>query len=263
MKKNLYYRDVHARENKITEGLYFIFSFVASYFKMLLEVFIRRQFGRRYFSLATAITVAVIMLLIPIVRDRLPFWSGFGRVRIAPEEAMFWLRYTSWYVFTLAYCYFAYRRWQEVRQSPSVFDFGHYSKSSGYIDKRFFDIVLFGKKPTVRQVETLYEPGLFFLIGLALWIINQPLGGFLMFSSFVYSMSYFADYKRGDDWVLNKIDKMILDEEFENAFVNDLGAEKTRGVRFYFDKPSTKDLRERLKGLFNDSADDDENTIAI
>ena len=56
MTKNLYYRTVFMRVNSIKEIILGFFLAIASYPRMLLEVFTRKNMGERYFSLATAYT---------------------------------------------------------------------------------------------------------------------------------------------------------------------------------------------------------------
>jgi hypothetical protein len=69
-------------------------------------------------------------------------------------------------------------------------------------------------------------------------------------SSIFYSIGYLAAYKNGDNFVMDKIDEMILNEELEDAFVNDKDASETRGVRFYARKPNGEDLRRRVADAF-------------
>jgi len=42
-----------------------------------------------------------------------------------------------------------------------------------------------------------------------------------MVCSIFYSLSYFAAYKKADDFILDQLDEMIMGEEMEDAFVDD------------------------------------------
>jgi hypothetical protein len=242
--KNLYYRKAFQRENVITSFLFNIAMKLYSYPRLIIEVFIRKNFGRRYFSLSTTITALLVMTLAPVVIHRLPSFSyAYG------ERPGFWTQYASWYVFVLAYAYFAFKRWMEIQHTPSVFDFKKFSLYSGDIDHRFLDFNLFGT-PSLRRVETLYEPGLFFLAGVILKMTGQPLGILLMVCALFYSLSYLAAYKQGDDLLQDLIDEKLMNEEFRGAFVNELLGHQTRGVRYYMNKPSSPELREEMEEYF-------------
>src|SRR5580698_10190152 len=65
MKKNLYYRDTLRRENMLKVFILSLFSLFASYPRLLLEVFIRKNFGARYFKLSSALTVAFLLAFVP------------------------------------------------------------------------------------------------------------------------------------------------------------------------------------------------------
>jgi len=60
MKKNLYYRTVFQRRNIIKELLFSIFMEIASLPRFVIEVFIRKNMGRRYYRPSFAIITAII-----------------------------------------------------------------------------------------------------------------------------------------------------------------------------------------------------------
>ena len=101
-----------------------------------------------------------------------------------------------------------------------------------------------------RKIETLLEPAFFFLLGFGLNILGQYIGFILIFCSIFYSLGYLCAYKMGDDFVMDKIDEMIMNEELESAFVNEKNADQTRGVRFYAQKPNSKSDRRKVADSF-------------
>lgn len=240
MKKNLYYRAVLRRENKFKIFLLSLFWGLASSPRLLLEVFIRKDFGERYFKLSASLTIAVVLGLWPYLPSVLvPYAFGREGDSIMPD-------YLLWYVFLAGFLFMSFRHHRDQQRNPSVFDFKKYSLYAGKINPFFFGLNFFGIKPDVRLVECWLEPAGFFLLGLFLNMIGQTLGGLLIFCSIVYGGSYMAAYFIGDNFVMDKIDQIILNEELEKSFMDDMGEDETRGFRFVGRKPEDQELRRRV-----------------
>lgn len=264
MTKNLYYRTVFRRTNLIKERIFAFFLFIASYPRVLIEVFIRKNFGERYFSLATCFTVAGFLMIIPILLKRLAIFNGIRsdnwesameaiKVYQSPVLKIYW----QWYVFTVVFLVFSFIRWKEVRRSPSVFDFKRFSLHTGDILPFFNNLTINDKKPSIRAIETFWEPLGFFIVGLILYMMGQTLGMLLIAAALCYSLSYYGAYNSGDHFVMDKIDEMILNEEMEAAFIGDAPTDQTRGVRFYSRKPTSEELRRRVANSFIGDNDED------
>jgi hypothetical protein len=260
MKKNLYYRDFYGRTNKIKELILNLILFIASGPKLLLEVFIRKNFGERYFSLFTAVVMIIVLALAPFMMfGAKAYFQSYGE---GSNWVLFIWAYLTWYVFLAAFAFFTYQRWKEVKRNPSVFNFKCFSLYSGDIHSRFFTIKLFGKKtPSIRDIEIVYEPMFFFAVGFLLAMFGQAVGFLIIVCSMIYSLSYAGAYYKGDQFVMNKIDEMICSEEMLNTFVENKGPGKTRGVRFYGRKPVDPETRRRVVNSFFDG-DDDEAFVA-
>lgn len=254
----MYYRTVFRRENKFLNFCLDLFLNLCSWPRLLLEVFIRKNFGERYFKLSSAVTVAILLMILPALTNQIfssvySSFGGYGR-----QESNFWGQYATWYAFLIAFLYFSFLRWREVKRNPSVYNFGRFSLCTGDINSKFFHVRLFGKSTTPRQVETILEPALFFVSGLLLIFMGQKLGWLLFISSIFYSLGYAGAYRNGDNFVLDRIDEMILNEEMEDSFVNDEDSSQTRGVRFYTKKPNDADLRRKVADTFiEDTAQED------
>lgn len=260
MQKKLSYRSIFQRKNLLKKGIFTLVFALASYPRMVLEVLIRKNFGERYFSLATGITVGLILAAFPLLLNNVAsmmYRSNFGNMY--HEGYGFWARYTTWYMFLVLFGYCIYLRWKETKRQSGVFNFNRFSLYMGDIDKRFFQIEIFGK-PTARKVEIFYEPVLFFFAGFILKFLGQPLGLLFIICSIFYSISYAAAYKEGDDFVLDKIDEMIINERLHNAFVEEETAQVNSGFRWYGERPNTKEGRENLfKSIF----EDDDSAVVI
>lgn len=253
MKKNLYFRTVMTRHNVIARAILDFILKIASYPRLLIEVFLRKNFGERYFATASVISVATLMIAFALfwtkIFPRIGGFSSYAEYSAYEKSKDAWFRweFATWYIFIVAFIYVSYQRRKEVKRNPSVFDFARFSLYTGDIHPKFWNLKVFGKKPTARQIETLYEPLLPFVIGVILWLIEQKLGIVLVVSSICYSLSYVQAYRQGDHFVMDKIDEMIMNEEMQSAFIEDESSNNTRGVRFYAERPRSKADREKLR----------------
>jgi len=242
MKKNLYYRTVLKRENVIGLAFQNFFLSIASYPRLILEVFIRKNFGQRYFSFASILTAAFILIFFPLLISWLFPVRGY---RADPFDD-FWTKYLSWYLFTAAFIIFSLLRAREVNNNPSVFDFAKFSLYQGDINPFFYKIQFFDTKPDVRTIEIIYEPAIFLIAGFVLMFSGQNIGILITLASFCYSFSYSAAYAKGDSFVMDKIDEMILNEQMENAFVDDENGPNSKGVTFRMEKPTSQEMRRKV-----------------
>jgi len=109
-----------------------------------------------------------------------------------------------------------------------------------------------------RLSECYLEPAVFFLAGCLLALIGQALGWLLIFCSICYSISYIAAYDSGDNFVMDKIDEIICNEELENSFIFEAPEEETRGFRFRGRRPDSHEYRHKILPLM---MEDDETLI--
>lgn len=251
MKRNLYYANIYRRQNVFKKVILALFYWISSYPRLILEVFIRRSMGERYFTLASALTVAFILLLFP------PLGLGYGMENL-PEAIS---DNKLWYLFTVAFIVFSFIRWREIKREPSVFDFGKFSMSMGVPLPIFDTIKIKGEAPSPRTIRIWLEPLPFFVIGFILLQFGvSAFGILLMVCAIIYSMSFSAAYTMGDNFVMDKIDEMIMNEEMVGSFVDGAGPDKTRGVEFYTKRPQSHDLRQKISDAFIEDDDDDDAT---
>jgi hypothetical protein len=265
MQKNLYYRTVTQRRNFFKDLFFSIFLSISGFPRMFLEVFIRKNFGERYFNFGIAIFGSILLFFYPFVvnfiglfyRYKMSSYGGYG-----PNPSINWwdffLQYGSLYLFIFLFLKTAWKREKELRSNPSVFDFAKFSLYSGDINPAYYEVPWREKKLTIRTAECFMEPLPFFGVGLILFFFGQTLGTFFMICSVIYCISYMAAYYNGAHFVMDKIDEMIMNEELENAFVDDLDPSQTRGVRFYGEKPTDADLRRKLSESFVEGEEDDD-----
>jgi hypothetical protein len=245
MKKNLYYRTMFRRHNAIKEFFLSFFYAICSIPRLLLEVFIRKNLGERYFSFSTAMVTAFILLSIPLTIGAVP--SLYNRYSGAEFDILTFLkRYLTWYLCLAGFVAKCFDRRHELKRLPSVFDFARFSLSAGTIHPSFYQFRFKGRSFNIREIETMLEPGFFFVIGFVLMLIAQPVGFLIMLCAICYSISYVATYHNGDNFIMDKIDEMILNEEYVNSFVDGMDPEDTRGVRYYGRTPADPEVRRQM-----------------
>lgn len=252
MKKNLYYRNVYKRANVFQSFSVFIFNVIASYPRLTLEVFIRRNLGERYFAFVPSIFWGILLALVPFVLSG--SLNPFGRTRYGSSFSF--ETYWSWHLFVLLYLFFCVIRKIEMQRKPSVFDFGRFSLSTGESLPFFYKLKIKGLPPNSRTIETLLEPLLFFIIGFFLIQLGQIVGWLILVFSILYSLSYRGAYKLGDDFVMDKIDEQIANEETYNSFVADQEPSLTRGMRFYGRRPADPEKRRQVADSFIEEDED-------
>lgn len=258
MQKNLYYRTVLRRENALQNFFLSLLSTLSSHPRLLLEVFIRKGFGERYFRLISGFSVFLILGIFPLFAETLSalgdhlkqIVTAYGGMpgstpEAPPQEPSFLFRYLTWYIFLVLFLLKSIQHHLAMKRLPSIFDFQRYSLCGGTINPIFEKIKLGGKPADVRTIETLLEPGFFFIIGIVLWLFGQNLGILLVVSSIFYSASYFNAYISGDNFIMDKIDEMICNQELANVFLNDDDGE-AMGFRPRFRKPENRDIREKI-----------------
>lgn len=256
MKKNLYYKTVYGRSNVLKNSILAFFFAFSSYPRLLLEVFIRKNFGERYFSFMSAITITILLSIFPFISAGISQMLSFGGYGRSFDFGDLFQHYFTWYLFLIAFMYKSMERDEEVKRLPSVFDFARFSLSTGERHPRILDFKWKGKNLDIRKVETLVEPGLFFFIGLFLMLIGQRVGTLLVICSIFYSLSYVAAYTIGDHFIMDKIDEMICNEEMVNSFVEGRDSSETRGFSTYGRKPTDPETRRRLADAFMEDTEE-------
>lgn len=239
MKKELFYRMILRRSGGVGFFLMLFFS-LSSIPRLLLEVFIRKDFGERYFSFSLAIIVTIILAGWPLMP------SAFSSYYMGAQPDKSLVPYITWYIYLAAFLVLCVKHQRDLKRNPSVFDFAKFSLYAGKINPWFYSIQFPDRKTDIRRVECLLEPGLFFIAGFFLYMFGQALGGLLMACSIIYSLGYVAAYAAGDNFIMDQIDQIILNEELEKVFMDDADESETRGVRDNSRKPQDKDLRRRV-----------------
>lgn len=247
MKKNLYYATMFARPNKIKEFILSIFLAFSYWFRIPIEMLTRKNFGERYFNLLLSVVIGIALFCFP------SFYTNnlYGNVAFSDTLMVF----GTWYLYSAYYCYCVYLRWQEVKHEPSVFDFAKFSLSTG----EFHELIYRIRKPdgslfNPRTIQIYIEPGVFLLVGVILAFLQQPLGYLFIFCAIVYSLGYMAAFHLGDNFMMDQIDEMLCNQDLAESFIHD--EPSPSGIPIYGERPTSKELRERLLSHIVDNDDD-------
>jgi len=245
---NLYYRVFYKRTSIVQEMSLFVFVFVISWPRILLEVFVRKNFGERYFSLLKAFLISIVLFFIPISIDAITRSGGKSIIAIIFSNI-------TWYLCQAAFLYFCFKRRKEIKRLPGVWDLAKFTHYNGDIDQRFYNVRIKDKEITRRLICTLIEPAFFFIIGLVFSLFLQKIGVLILFCSVCYSLGYVGEYIRGDHFIMDTIDKMISNEELVNSFVDGQRPEETRGFETFGRKPTDATFRRRMAETFFEDSD--------
>lgn len=249
MKKEVFYAAGISRPDVVKQVTSEVFMQICSWPRLLLEVFSRKNLGVRYMNMLTAVLLIIGLSLLPLfitLGYRL-LGGGFHSATLSTD---FYFRYATWYLYLGIYFIVCLKRKNEISRRPSVFDFSQYTKSAGVIQPFIRNIKWKGKVVDIRTFETIIEPSLFFIIGLALWVFKQNVGMLIMICSFFYSMSYFAAYHKGDEFIMDKIDETICKQDIGYTMLEGREPSEERGLRFYGTLPIDPANRKLLAESF-------------
>ncbi len=272
MKKNMYFRYVYKSTQAIEAVALGAALRVLSFPRTLLDVFIRKDMGERFFSFGNAGLMFIVLAYIPYgYRYEIDYFTAVGRMSTASfsevhdimmqqgvgrfnefDWGSFLLHNGTWYLFLIAFGYQCLQRRKEIKRLPSVFDLGRSSVDPGKIHPIFESFKWNGKPFDLRDIETILEPFFFFLIGLGLIMLQQTVGYLILLSSVGYWMSYRISYFQGDQFIMDTIDEMLFSKEKANAFIGDKDSQDANGVRYYGRKPADPDTRRKVAEMFDE-----------
>lgn len=221
------YLSTFPRISRPFQKIFFAFCiYFSSSTTALVEVFTRKDFGVRHFVLGSALRLAFVLALAPMVPFLLRKYllSLFMSTEVAKagndvsggqlQEAidgmgMDFTPYILWYLFLAAFVVMSFRHWDDIRSRPPVFEKPRHTRYGGAPHKWFFGLKLPGFGSGIKAVECWYEPAVFFIPGLLFYLIGQQVGLLFMVVAVMYSGYCFSAYWLGREAVLNEYDKLI------------------------------------------------------
>lgn len=241
VKTNLYYKTVIKRKSVAKDYVIIIFLFFTSWPRLLMEVFLRKNFGERYFSLLTVVMLGIFLFFVPIAIDSVAsFYNGGTTV------THIILKNITWYLYLAGLIYVSLQRQKEIKREKGTYDFAKFSAYDGDINSFFTDLKIGSKPLTRRQISIFVEPAFLLAIGIVLTLCLQKIGLLIVFCSLCYAAGYQGDYIRGDHFILDTIDEMICNEEMSDSFIEGRSPEETHGFEMKGNGPKSKDFRKQI-----------------
>lgn len=241
-KTNIYYQTFYGRNNKLKQAILSFFYSISSPYRLLVEVFLRRRMGIRYYSLFFSICIVLFMLFAPLL---IPFIKR-------QEVGIFMLEQWGWYLFTFAFGFFSYKRYKEVRVKHGEYDFEHFSLSAGFRLPFIENLKFRGKPLSVRVMNIYAEPLLTAAAALIFFLLGQVMIGILLLGcAIIYSLSYAAAFEIGRQIILDYVDDNICNRSLADVFMNDKPSES--GLEFYGVKPTSEEVRKGVVPILTGS----------
>tara|TARA_R110000868_G_scaffold1211_4_gene9403 strand:- start:18319 stop:19080 length:762 start_codon:yes stop_codon:yes gene_type:complete len=238
MKQKSYFKQVFRRTNFKLGFLSFFYS-ICSVPRLLLEVFLRKNMGSRYFSFGLSIILFSFFLVTLL-------FSAFSKA--AAYSALGSNGYALG-IFGILFFVFANKRRSEINSDPTHVSFDEFSLSTGELTGWFKSKKENGA--SLRTIEIWLEP-LPFLVGglvLLLFPISRLLGLIFLLCSILYSLSYMGAYALARDFIMDKIDEKIAGEEMGQALKSGFSGHEARGFTNRSPIPSNEEHREQLYKL--------------
>lgn len=251
MKQNLYQRVVFKRYNMIKYAVLGISFLLASYPRLLIEVFTRRDFGHRYFNFMSCLTIFLVLGWFPLMRFNFDLETLYY---VIIEEPL-------WYGYLFTFLYFAFRRHKELRIKPGQYDNTWFTQSAGVKIDWFKNLKFRGNPLNNRVLDIWIEPLPFFIAGLLLLLFHNILGILLVICAVIYSLSYSAAYALGDSLIYDLIDDNIVKTSTVQFFEGGEETVSKSGVQFYTHRTENKEFGKYIARSLNQQDDDfDEGT---
>src|SRR5690349_11846002 len=117
-----YYHAVFGRPAKVKMFFMRVMLTLSYFFRVPIEVIVRRNMGEDYFNILLSSLIGLGLIIFPI----------FGGLRYGSVNWDFvFSNYTTWYMYTALYLYSCYKRLQEIRNMPSIWEYPRYTMSEG------------------------------------------------------------------------------------------------------------------------------------
>ncbi|MGB5943276.1 MAG: hypothetical protein WBG71_10370 [Leeuwenhoekiella sp.] len=240
-KRNVFFELYGARHNYILGFFVAFFMLFASNASAIVEVFLRRNFGERYITLAQSIGLFFILIVSS-------FWAaGMAKLMGAAISTTIYGIVLS-LIFALAFLVMSIIHRLEINKYGTTYDFKRFSLSNGDpipFLKQIIGRDLWGFKITQYRYNLFVEPAIPFLIGivLCLTVVFLPLGILLAFCGFIFFIRNFAIAQGARNFVLDIIDKKISSESQHDLIVNRKPPSETKGVYLPIELPEDKATR--------------------
>lgn len=233
--QNLFRTIQAGRGNHIFDIITGILFSLSSYPSYIVEVFLRKKFGERYFTTTHAISISIVMLWI---------WFSIGK------QGREFIGFT-WLIFTALFLYKSIRHRMEIKKYGTAYNFDRFSYSDGEILPFWWNIIdtkIFGKTITRYKILIYLEPAIPVISGLFLFAIpfTRGVGILLFISGLLFSFRSFMKAHVARNNLLDMIDDQIIMEAKHDVIVEEKPMSETKGISFPIELPKSQKLRQEL-----------------
>jgi hypothetical protein len=212
----------------------FIFK-LTSYPSYIVEVFMRKHFGERYYSFSVAVIITLLMLY--------PYFFLGGRIR----ETLG----LSWVIFTVLFLIKSIRHRLEFRRFSMTYDYDRFSYTDGEIFPFWYSLIgtkLLGLTVTRYRILVLFEPAIPILVGLILMLIpyTRAVGVLIFLSGFLFAYRSTMKAYAARSHVLDAIDDQLIAKWKHDVIMEEKPKSETGGLSFPIELPKSKDLKQGL-----------------
>lgn len=261
MKTNHYLYSVLRRENKLKNFVIGIFRDLSSTPRLFIEIFTRENFGHRYFIFWGTMFWGISGLLVPVI-----IIKGAGAITGEVDFGKVLSYSFTWVAYFIAFIRRCLKHQKDYKKRNMSFYENRYSHYDGDVLPFVYKIQdrFFGKYKDRRILYIVCEPLPFFVGGLLLILLQQPIGLLLFFCSIIYALSYLGAFYQSDEYFWQNNDERIYNELLEDVFVNGKDHSRDRGVKYHGYRPSEEEIRKGVfKAMISGSDDEEEDIVSI
>lgn len=243
----LFWAGYERRGNVILTALIGFGFALAKYPSIIIEVFYRKKFGERYFTLVSAIFTFLLLTLICLAPQMLAFVFGF--LGIQPD---FDNRFDiPLFLFACLFLFKSIKQRQEISKYGVTYHLQRFSLSQGHYSKFFYDRMgqrLYGIPVNSHTIEIFFEPIVPVIVGVVFLIIPflQLLGAILLFCGVIMIIRQFGRAMQGRNAVLDIIDQSIVAQDKAGILMEEKPIEEVHGIRLPVALPTDEKVRQLL-----------------
>lgn len=223
------------RSNSVLKAIKDFLFAISSYPSFISEIFLRRKFGERYFTTATAFVILFLMIWLWLIDDKLGIdFLGF-----------------TWLPFAFLIVGLSIKHRLEIKKFGTAYNFNRYSYSDGEILSFWWKIIdkeFYGIHVSYYRFYTVLEPSAPILAGLFLWAIpfTRGVGMLLFISGLSLCFRNLVKTHTARGFVLDIIDEQIVMGLKHEVLVEEKPMYETKGLSLPIELPKSIELRQQL-----------------
>ncbi len=240
-----YFYTVYGSGSFLRDGIYNLILAISFIPQTIVSVLFRRNLGERYFSFSTTLLMLLGMTI--------PVLIGMGNPNAWRHVTGFNPFNITSLLFLVFLGYQAYKRRQEFDTTSEEISCNRFSYYDGKNDSKIWNF-LTAKMPfllqngNMRRVRMYSEPLVLIMAGLSLMVLIYTIAtGFLLLVCGILQIwRVKAQYQRGRDYMLDKVDEIIADEEMANVLLENRLPEDARGFGLFSPVPIDEQMKAKV-----------------